>query len=83
MNAVPDSQSTLLAENRFQWRQPIADYLEAKQASPGVIEKIERLAIASPYALQQLQRAPELIDSLTELKKFTLDPEIIGVVTDR
>jgi len=81
MNAVPDSQ-VLLAENRFQWRQ-VADYLEAKQASVSVIEKIERLAIASPYALQQLQRAPELIDSLTELKKFTLDPEIIEVVTDK
>jgi glutamate-ammonia-ligase adenylyltransferase len=81
MNAVPDSQ-VLLAENRFQWRQ-IADYLEAKQASVSAIEKIERLAVASPYALQQLQRAPELIDSLTELKKFTLDPEIIGVASDK
>ena len=81
MNAVPDSQ-VLLAENRFQWRQ-VADYLEAKQAPASTIEKIERLAIASPYALQQLQRVPELIDSLTELGKFTLDAEIIDVVSDK
>ncbi len=50
MNAIPDNQ-ILLAENRIQW-QEVADYLESKQVQTEAIENIERLAIASPYALQ-------------------------------
>ncbi len=77
MNAIPDNQ-TLLAENRVQW-QGVVDYLESKQAGAGVIENIERLAIASPYALQQLHRHPEWIDALPRLEKFLLDAEIMDV----
>jgi glutamine synthetase adenylyltransferase len=77
MNAIPDHQ-TLLAENRIQW-QKVADYLESKQVPTEAIEKIERLAIASPYALQQLQRYPEWIDPLPRLESFSLEPEIMDV----
>ncbi|MCP4873996.1 MAG: bifunctional [glutamate--ammonia ligase]-adenylyl-L-tyrosine phosphorylase/[glutamate--ammonia-ligase] adenylyltransferase [Gammaproteobacteria bacterium] len=77
MNAKPDN-ADLLRENRFQWRQ-VADYLESKRRGPDEIGKLERLAIASPYALQQLINSPELIDSLAELEKFALEPEIISL----
>ncbi len=77
MHAIPDNQ-TFLEENRLQW-QEVSNYLEIKQVDPHQIEKIERLSIASPYALHQLQRSPELIDSLLNLKRFALNKEIIGV----
>ena len=77
MNAIPDHQ-TLLAENRIQW-QKVADYLESKQVRAETIEKIERLAIASPYALQQLHRYPEWIDALPRLEKFLLEPKIMDL----
>ena len=66
----------LLTENRFQW-QDIVDHLASRQIQAGDIEKFERLAVASNYALNQIQRMPELIDRLLGLKNFTLDPEII------
>ena len=71
----------LLKENRFQWRE-IDDYLKSKQIQAADIEKIERLAIASNYALNQIRRAPESIDRLLGLKNFTLDPEIIKLDAD-
>jgi len=73
MAALTDHQS-LLAENRFQWQQ-IADYLASKPFASDDIDRIERLAIASPYALQQLQRTPELVDSLLQLEGFVLEPD--------
>ena len=77
MDANPNNQ-TLLAENRTQWQQ-VADYLESKQVSSGAIEKIERLAVASPYALQQLHRHPEWIDALLQREKFLLEKEIVNL----
>jgi len=79
MGALPDNQ-TLLADNRFQW-QAIADYLSSQQFETGDTEKIERLATASKYALHQLQRTPELVGTLLQLKSFALDPEIIAAGT--
>jgi glutamate-ammonia-ligase adenylyltransferase len=66
----------LLAQDRFQW-QPVVDYMESHRISDAAREKIERLAIASPYALAQLQRQPELIEQLSELAEFELDARVI------
>jgi len=68
----------LLAEDRFQW-QPVADYMETHQFSSSIREKIERLAIASPYALAQLQRRPDTIEPLSGLAEFELDVQIIDL----
>jgi glutamate-ammonia-ligase adenylyltransferase len=68
----------LLTEDRFQW-QPVADYMETHQIAACTREKIERLAIASPYALAQLQRRPESIKPLSELVDFELDAQIIDL----
>jgi len=80
MNNQTENQA-LLVEDRFQW-QPVADYLEAHQFSACTREKIERLAIASPYALGQLQRRPELIEPLSGLTDFKLDALIIDLAED-
>lgn len=78
---TPSVNRTLLQENRFQW-QEIIDYLESRQIQAVDIEKIARLAIASNYALHQIQRTPEMIDRLLELERFTLDSQIINLVTE-
>ena len=80
MNA-PSINPALLKEVRFQW-QEIADYLSSQQIHAGDIEKIERLAIASNYALNQIRRAPESIDKLLVLENFTLASEIINLSVD-
>jgi len=80
MNNPADNQA-LLAEDRFQW-QPVADYMETHQFSACTRAKIERLAIASPYALAQLQRRPELIEPLSGLVEFELDSRIIDLDED-
>lgn len=79
MTAISDNQ-TLLTENRFQW-QPIADYLATNQFAASDCTRIERLAIASSYALQQLQREPEQIDRLLQLDSFTLEPDAVDAAT--
>jgi glutamate-ammonia-ligase adenylyltransferase len=73
------TNTPLLAEDRGQW-QLIADYLESRQFPASKVNNIERLAIASRYALAQLQRNPEWIDTLLELKGFQLDAQIIQLV---
>ena len=80
MAAIPDNQS-LLSENRFQWQQ-VADYLASKDFGAEDTDRIERLAIASPYALQQLQRSPERIDTLLRLDAFSLQAEPIEIAQD-
>jgi glutamate-ammonia-ligase adenylyltransferase len=77
MAPVSNNQS-LLSENRFQW-QPVADYMASKDFVAADIERIERLAIASPYALQQLHRDPECIDELLQLDSFALKTDIVSV----
>jgi [glutamine synthetase] adenylyltransferase / [glutamine synthetase]-adenylyl-L-tyrosine phosphorylase len=72
----PPIYQQLLDEDRFLW-QPIADYLEAGQFSATLSTNIERLAVASHYALGQLQRAPEWIERLATLERFELDGAII------
>jgi glutamate-ammonia-ligase adenylyltransferase len=80
MAAIPDNHS-LLSENRFQWQQ-VADSLASKDFGAEDIDRIERLAIASPYALQQLQRSPERIDTLLRLDAFSLQAEPIEIAQD-
>jgi len=75
MTSPPTTQQ-LLAEDRYQW-QPVADYLAAGNYPPAVCRNIERLAIASRYALGQLRQAPEWIERLAGLERFELDDAII------
>ena len=70
MDVIPEKQ-TLLDENRFQW-QEIVTYLKETKVRSQDIAKIERLAIASPYALQQLHKYPQWIESLLRLEEFNL-----------
>jgi len=71
--------TSLLAEDRVQW-QPVADFLESRRLPASIVNNIERLAIASRYALAQLQRNPEWIDRLIELNDFQLEAQIIHLV---
>jgi len=71
--------TSLLAEDRVQW-QPVADFLESRRFPASIVNNIERLAIASRYALAQLQRNPEWIDQLIELNDFQLEAQIIHLV---
>ena len=80
MNA-PSINSDLLKENQYQWRE-VADYLTSQQIEATDIEKIERLAVASNYALDQMRRTPETINSLLGLEEFILDPEVINLDVD-
>ena len=70
------TNTALLAEDRIQW-QLIADYLESRQFPASMVDNIERLSIASRYAMAQLQRNPEWIDHLLELKGSQLEAHII------
>ena len=68
--------AAVLMEDRIQW-QAIREYLELRQFTISDIDNIERLAIASRYALNQLQRNNEWIDRLITLEHFQLDQQII------
>ena len=68
----------LLADNRIAWQQ-VAEYLRANALDAGQCEKIQRLAIASPYALRHLQMDPGLIDMLLQAGEFELPgPALAG-----
>ena len=73
------TNSTLLTQDRIQW-QVILDYLESRHLPASISAKLERLAIASRYALTQLKRHPQWIDHLPELESFQLDAQIIELV---
>ena len=73
------TNSTLMTQDRIQW-QVILDYLESRHLPASISAKLERLAIASRYALTQLKRHPEWIDHLPELESFQLDAQIIELV---
>ena len=75
MTSSPEITS-LLEDDRIQW-QPIADYLLSREFAAGSTRKIEHLAIASRYALAQLQRNPAWIDDLLKLERFQLASTII------
>jgi [glutamine synthetase] adenylyltransferase / [glutamine synthetase]-adenylyl-L-tyrosine phosphorylase len=71
----------LLAEHRFQW-QPVREYLDSRQLPASAVADMERLAVASPYALGQLQRHPEWIDQLLTMDRFQLDAAIVDYPPD-
>ena len=68
--------TSLLAEDRIQW-QPVSDFLESRRFPASIVNNIERLSIASRYALTQLQRNPQWIDQLIEIEDFQLEAPII------
>ncbi len=62
----------------LQWQQLREQMLEA--AYPDAArEKIERLALASPYAARQLLRDPGLVKNLLALQEFSLDQGIKSI----
>jgi len=71
-----NEMTSLLEDDRIQW-QAIADYLLSNGCATGNAAKIEQLAIASRYALAQLQRNPAWIGDLLELQHFELASTII------
>ena len=66
----------LLDDNRAQW-QALRDHLSRLQFDDAAVQKLERLAIASQYALQHLQHNPAWIAELLEQTDFSLDSEIM------
>ena len=75
MTSSPENTS-LLEDDRIQW-QAIADHLLSREFPAQSAGKIEHLAIASRYALAQLQRNPAWIDDLLKLQQFQLASTII------
>ena len=75
MTSSPEITS-LLEDDRIQW-QAITDYLESREFAADSAGKIEQLAIASRYALAQLQRNPSWIDDLLKLEHLQLASTII------
>ena len=71
----------LIDENCLQW-QEVTQYLASRQFAPGDRDNIEQVVIASRYALHQLQRWPQFIDSLSQIQSFELDSEIISLADD-
>ena len=67
---------TLLQTFDSQW-QSIRTYIESEGFESHDCEKIERLAIASQYALGQLQSSPEQIKTLLQANQFSLEDSII------
>ncbi len=80
--SAASSQQILLDSNRQHW-QTVLDHLDSVNADAAAREKIERLALASPYALQHLHREPELIEHLLRLDEFALDTDVIDSAADK
>ncbi|MDH3220678.1 MAG: bifunctional [glutamate--ammonia ligase]-adenylyl-L-tyrosine phosphorylase/[glutamate--ammonia-ligase] adenylyltransferase [Gammaproteobacteria bacterium] len=71
----------LLADHFSQWRE-IVDGLAANRCCAADIEKIERLAVASPYAVHQMLRNQGLAQDLLKLDGFLLDDQIGDATAD-
>ena len=67
---------TLLPTFDSTWHS-ISTYIESEGFESHDCEKIERLAIASQYALGQLQSSPEQIKTLLQANQFSLEDSII------
>jgi glutamate-ammonia-ligase adenylyltransferase len=74
--------SPLLEDNRVPW-QALTEHFPRYGLDPGAIRKIEQLAIASPYALNQLQRNSDWMPDLLALDGFSLDDEIMRFEADQ
>ena len=66
-------QENRLLADQLSWWQQVAEYLDRGEFSDEACRAIERLAIASPYALAQMQRDPALVDRLAALEDFQLE----------
>ena len=69
MNSMAEIRSLLEAGQQRE----IAELAASLQLVDDDIDKLERLALASPYALRQLLRNPEQIEALLDLLGFELD----------
>ncbi len=71
----------LSAEDLYRW-QELHNHLLESEYDANFIESIQRVVIASSYALNHLSRRPELLNDLAGLETFNLDdfPEIIDKV---
>lgn len=69
---------SLLVDSQFKW-QPVLEMLAELNFTPAQTNLIERLAVASEYALQYLQRHPAVVAELVQLREFTLDDAIIDL----
>lgn len=76
MTSTPDDAfDTLIQPERYHW-DALVDQLPAP-LEPERLERLRRLALASGYALQQLQRHPEWLEGLLSDPRFSLDPETL------
>ena len=69
---------TLLQTFDSQWAS-IKKHIESEGFDSSDFENIERLVIASQYALGQLQSSPEQINTLLQINHFSLDDTIIDI----
>lgn len=69
----------LIDQNRSQW-QEISHYLAAQGCDDEARRKIEKLAIASQYAMQQLNLRPQHIEQLLQLEHFELEPDLLDEI---
>jgi glutamate-ammonia-ligase adenylyltransferase len=69
---------TLLETCGSQWKS-IQSYIESEGFKSSDCESIERLIIASQYALHQLQGSPEQINTLLQIDQFSLEDTIIDI----
>ncbi len=71
----------LLGDGDTDW-QAVREALATRAVETDRYRDIERLAVASDYALRQLRRDPALLDELLALTEFTLDEPIIEPAPD-
>ena len=68
----------LLEDQRQPWLK-LRETLGDAVLDPQAWHELEQLAVASPYALRQLIRDPDLVHELLALEDFSLDPAIIDL----
>ncbi len=72
------NENLLDVEDQFHWRQ-LLDFLRENEYQNNQIEQVERLSIASSFALSQLSLNPHWTKQLIEMKNFNLSdfPDIL------
>jgi len=74
---------TLIKPDLFHWEQLQQQLTDKNVTAQAFIESLQRMALASNYAVTQLARYPLLIDTLEGLTAFDLNPEqLIKKLTD-
>ncbi len=78
MKLNPNIESSIV-QNLSQW-QEISRYLTAQGHEASACKKIETMAIASQYAMQQLNLYPQQIEQLLSLRHFELDQDLLAAI---